>query len=98
MDNGKGLAIASLVLGILAFCCCGLPFGIAAIVCALVARSRNGEFEGLALAGFILGIIACVLGVISYAFSLIVYGTLLPDLEKLLTEMEMEMLSLFRFF
>ncbi len=98
MEKENGLAITSLVLGILALCCCGLPLGIAAIICALVDRSRRCGFEGMGLAGFILGIIACVMAIVSYIFSLVVYGTLLPDLEKILTEMEMEMLSLFRFF
>ncbi len=98
MENNNGLAITALVLGILALCCCGLPFGIAAIICALVDRSRRCGFEGLGLAGFILGIIACVMTIAAYIFSLVVYGTILPDLEKILTEMEMEMLFTFRFF
>ena len=92
------LAIVSLTLGILGLLCCGWPTGIAALVCALVDRSRRCGFEGLGLAGFILGIIACVMTIASYIFSLVVYGTLLPDLEKILTEMEMEMLFTFRFF
>lgn len=98
MEDNNALGITALVLGILSICCCGLPFGIAAIVCALVDRSRRCGFEGLALAGFILGLIACVMGLASYIFSLVVYGTLFPDFEKILAEMEMEMLSLFRFF
>ncbi len=92
------LAITSLVLGILGLCCCGLPTGIAAIICALVDRSRRGRFEGLGLAGFICGIIAAVMALFSYVYTLVVFGTLFPDIERMLAEMEMEMLSLFRFF
>jgi thiamine transporter ThiT len=98
MEEKNTLAITSLVLGILSICCCGFPVGIAAIICALVDRSRRCGFEGLALAGFILGIIACITGLASYVFSLVVYGTLFPDFEQILAEMEMQMLSLFRFF
>ncbi|GAA1732904.1 DUF4190 domain-containing protein [Aeromicrobium alkaliterrae] len=63
--NGK--ATASLVLGIVSFFCFGLVTGILAIVFSRMAtqeiRTSNGTQtgEGLAKAGFILGIIGVVL-------------------------------------
>jgi hypothetical protein len=65
--DGGGLAIASLVLGILGFFTWILAVG--AIVCASMARSRiaaNGGVgrSGIALAGLVLGIVGLVLGVI----------------------------------
>ncbi|HSV27004.1 MAG TPA: DUF4190 domain-containing protein [Sedimentisphaerales bacterium] len=61
-SNGKGMAIASLVLGILSlnFCCCNNIFGILAVVFGLCARSsmkQTGNYDGsgLAIAGVVLG-------------------------------------------
>jgi len=56
-----GLAITSLVLGILGFVCCGFFSGIPAIICGHMAHGkihrhpRRYEGSGLALAGLILG-------------------------------------------
>ncbi len=97
-SNDDGLAITSLVLGILGLCCCGLPTGIASIICAIVDRNRRGRFEGLGLAGFICGVIACVLSVISSIYSMVVFGSLFSDLESFLTEPTGGILSLFRLF
>jgi hypothetical protein len=62
-------AIWSLVLGILGLLCCGFFAGIPAIILGRMAQgeiARTGQQgKGLATAGFILGIVACVLGVIS---------------------------------
>ena len=64
----QGFAIASLVLGIVAFfaCWCGPIFGIAALIFGAVAnngmkKSKNFEGKGMAMAGMIMGIIAAVL-------------------------------------
>lgn len=71
-DNGKnGLAVASLVLGILSIICVffgygailGLVFGIIGTI--LGAKARKESQTGLATAGFVcslVGIILCVLG------------------------------------
>ncbi len=91
------LAIVSLTLGILGLLCCGWPTGIAALVCALVDRSRHGKLEGMSLAGFILGIISIVMGLISTVYSIIVLGSLYAIIEQILKEGG-ELLSLFRFF
>ncbi|MGI9156115.1 MAG: DUF4190 domain-containing protein [Marmoricola sp.] len=64
-------SIWALVLGILGLLCCGFFTGIPAII---LGRSAQSEIDvsggaqggrGMATAGFILGIIACVWGVIS---------------------------------
>ncbi len=96
-EKQDSLAIASLTLGILGLLCCGWPTGIAALVCALVDRSRRGKLEGLSLAGFILGIISTVMGLISAVYSIIVLGSLYAIIEEILKEGG-ELLSLFRFF
>jgi hypothetical protein len=73
-SNGKGMAIASLVLGILAVscCCCGGIAGILAIVFGLCAKSsmkRTGNYDGsaMATAGVVLGILSLIMKVIGIA-------------------------------
>ena len=66
--KSKGYSIAALVLGILGvICCCtgysALLFGALAVVYSVISRKHLGFYDGLALAGLILGIVACVLGV-----------------------------------
>lgn len=70
-------SVWALVLGILGLLCCGFFTGIPAII---LGRSAQSEIDasggaqggrGMATAGFILGIIACVWGVIS----IILYAT-----------------------
>lgn len=64
-DNNE-MAIASLVLGILAMCCCGIFTGIPAVVCGHIARNQIADSNGaqtgggMALAGLILGYISIV--------------------------------------
>ena len=59
-----GLAIASLVLGILSFFCFGLIAGGLAIVFAAIAKG-NGNKSGVATAGLVCGIVGFVLTLIS---------------------------------
>jgi hypothetical protein len=80
------MAIASLVLGILAFpgLCLygvvGLVFGITALILGRMAigriRNSNGALGGygLAQAGWICGLVAASLSVLSIAFSLLLVG------------------------
>ncbi len=62
----SGLAIASLVLGILSLVCVGPFAGIPAIICGHIARARTRRFPavyggaGFALAGLIMGYIGLV--------------------------------------
>lgn len=92
-DNnlGKGMATASLVLGILGllfFCCCtylGIILGALAIIFACVSRSQAGYFRGLAMAGLILGIIATLISIVAIIASVAflangTYDSLFEDL------------------
>ena len=65
----NGMAVASLVLGIIAVCCCcvsglSLVLGILAIVFSVLSR-KNPAKSGLGTAGLVLGIIASVLAIVS---------------------------------
>ncbi len=64
----RAYSIVSLILGIVSiFCCCSgfMPIicGILAIVFASIAKSHLGYFDGLALAGLILGIFGLLFGI-----------------------------------
>ena len=64
-EPGKGMAIASLVTGILGLTICsgwGIP-NLLALIFAIVAR-KKGSRSGMATAGLILGIIGIVLTII----------------------------------
>ncbi len=70
---GKGLAIASLVCGIVSFFCFGIVLGILAVVFGGIAKSK-GYRGGMATAGIVLGII----GLAVYVICLIAWGSLIP--------------------
>jgi FtsH-binding integral membrane protein len=91
-ENGKkktlAFSIVSLVTGILSvLCCCfywvSLPLGIIAIVFAAISRYKLGYFDGMAIAGLILGIFGTVIGtvVIILSFSPIVH-TVISEITK----------------
>lgn len=70
-DGGHGLAIASLVLGILAVisCCCwylSIILGVVGIVLAVISKSKSstGKMETMALVGMILSILGIVLALV----------------------------------
>jgi hypothetical protein len=61
---GKGLAIASLILGIVGMvCCCGGITSILAIVLGIIARSK-GYKSGMATIGIILGAVGIIFGIV----------------------------------
>lgn len=65
-DDSKGMAIASLVCGILSVtCCCGgwLP-SILAVIFGIISKNRKSENNGMALAGIILGAIGIVFSIL----------------------------------
>ena len=70
--NGKhktmGWSVASMVVGIISVVCCclgwsGLILGTMAIVLAIVSRKNLGYFDGMSIAGLVLGIFGLVFGV-----------------------------------
>ena len=65
-DDGKGFAIASLVLGIVSIFCFAIITGTLAIVFSRMAKSK-GYQGGMATAGMVLGII----GVVAWAIMLL---------------------------
>ena len=71
--ESSGLAVASLVLGILSLVCFGLLSGIPAIICGKIGRTkiRNSAGtltgSGLAMAGIITGAIGTVFSIIGIA-------------------------------
>ena len=73
-----GWSVVSLVTGIISvICCClgitGLLFGAAAVVTAIISRKVLGYFDGLSIAGLVLGIFGIVFG-LSIAISLFALG------------------------
>ena len=61
-------AVLSLVFGILSVVCCcvtylSLIFSVASIVFSIVSKKQLGYFNGLAIAGLILGIFGAVFGI-----------------------------------
>lgn len=64
----SGLAIASLVLGVVSMTGPGLLLGIPAIITGAMALKRKLGGRGLALAGLITGIISTVLSVLFIMF------------------------------
>jgi len=79
-----GLAIASLILGILSLLCCGFILGPAAAITGFISRNRiaasGGAIGGggMAMAGLILGIVGFVLWIILAIF----YGSAISHLSS----------------
>lgn len=75
-EGGKGLAIASLILGILGliFSCCtayiGIPFGVVGIILGVMHNKKNGKC-GMSTAGIICSVVAVVLAVVITILGLI---------------------------
>lgn len=66
----NGLAITSLVTGIVGFICCG-PLAIVAIVTGFIGKNQidkdpNQKGRGLAIAGIVIGIVAIAFAIIMY--------------------------------
>ena len=89
MRNGRpktfGWSVASMVIGILSVVCCflgwsGLFLGVGAIVLSIVARRKLGYFDGMAVAGLILGIFGFVFGVaILYAVNFLISEEMMQE-------------------
>lgn len=63
-ESGRNFAIASLILSIVSFFCCGPICSILGIVFGVISKQRQKENNGMATAGIIISIIALVLWVI----------------------------------
>ena len=67
MEPAKGMAVASLVLGIISFFCFAFVTGVLAIIFGAVAKNK-GNKTGKATAGIICGILGIILWVITIIF------------------------------
>jgi membrane-bound ClpP family serine protease len=76
-SKGNGLAIASLILGIISFSGFFLLTGIPAIITGIIALKQNQTERAMSIAGIILGGLATLLSLlfILFAIFLIVIGT-----------------------
>ena len=72
VEESKGLAIASLILGIVSIICGGGIFGIVGLILAIVAKKKGQA--GPHPAGLILSIIGLVLGLIATIVVFSIYG------------------------
>lgn len=70
-QGGKGMAVASLVLGIVSFLCCGLPCSIVGLILGIISKKRQPMNNGMATAGIVL----CIIGLVFTVISLIVIYT-----------------------
>ena len=73
---GRGMAIASLVLGILAIVCGGLVQGILAVVFGVVAK-KKGYKDAMATTGIVLGILGIVFWIVLIIMFWDLYATLI---------------------
>ncbi len=86
----RGLAIASLVLGIISLCgaifwFCGGPLAIVAVVLGVL--SRNSTARGMATAGIILGAIGILLAIV-FVILTITSGPILQQIQQQLQNMQ----------
>ena len=70
-SSANGMAIASLVLGIVSFFCCGLPCSVVGLILGIISKKRKPENNGKATAGIVLSIIALVLWAIVVIFNFV---------------------------
>lgn len=70
--NGRpktlGWSVASMVVGIVSVVCCcfgwsGIVLGIGAVLLSIVSRKTLGYFDGMSIAGLVLGIFGLVFGI-----------------------------------
>lgn len=93
--QGKGKAIAALVLGIVAIvfaCCCtyiGIICGVLAVIFGILEIKNNGEGKAMAIAGTICGGIGALVGLVTTIINFVnisngeneLYNTLMSQLE-----------------
>ncbi|MDO5560752.1 MAG: DUF4190 domain-containing protein [Oscillospiraceae bacterium] len=66
--GGKGMAIASLILGILSLLCCciGFPFAIIGLILAILVLVKRKNGKGLAIGGLITSIICLAISCMTF--------------------------------
>lgn len=64
-NNGKGMSIASMVLGIVSVVCCGFPVAIVGLILGGISLSKKYDGRGMAIAGVVLSIISLVWSIIA---------------------------------
>lgn len=85
----RGMAIASLILGIISLVCCCMPViaigtGLVAIILGALSATSSGQ--GMAVAGIVLGVIGCVMGIGYLILTYFVYSKL--DMTEIFNELE----------
>ena len=90
-------SVVSLVMGIISvlICCCGgwigLVLGVLSIVFSVISRRHLGYFDGMSIAGLVLGICGTVFGIATVAFAFWVNsGAVDAYLEQLIRDLEAE--------
>lgn len=74
--NGGGMAIASLVIGIISFLfvCCGGCFsvvgGVVGLVFGIIVLTQKQNGKGMAIAGLILSGLSIILGIVTFVMYL----------------------------
>lgn len=85
LENKKGLAVGSLVCGVIAvtLCCCiGWLPGVIAIILGVVSLVKKRGGKGMAIGGIVTGAIGFVFGLIMIVFVAVPYMAMAPYLEK----------------
>ena len=89
----NGAAVVSLIMGILGLVmsCCGFGriFGIVALICGIVSKSKSstGKMPGMAIAGLIMGIVSIIGGLIGMVAVLIPLIASGGDVEDILSDL-----------
>ncbi len=98
--NGRrktyGWSVASLVCGILSVICCCVGYGavvlgVLAIVFSIISRKNLGYFDGMAIAGLVLGIIGFFLGIAIIVSTYLIDEEFMEEYTKYLEEYMKEM-------
>ncbi len=77
---GTSMGTAALLVSIISLFCCGLPFGLAGIVMALIARKRNGAFT----AEIVIALILSLIGFAAALVSVIYFATFFNEIRQAL--------------
>lgn len=89
-NKSRAWSAASFVLSVFSLLCCcislaSIVIGLFAVVCAIISRKNLGYFDGLSIAGLIIGIFGVIFGATSIIASLVI------DLDYIYEEIFSEM-------